>query len=572
MTATERVFRGNSDDVLSMDDEAEYGKRFFELTYKEAIEEGIICDYKILTMVVSDAQVAKLIKENRILNLHWRNLDEVEARAVAAGIALKRVFKERGITHALTFHSSIAAAERFCDQQDALNKLRPKTENFHISSKLKAGVRTDLLREFKAALRAILTNARCMGEGVDVPAIDCVLFADPKQNCVDIIQAAGRAMRTSPGKKYGYILMPIVVPEGASPEKIAESTAFRRTARIVAALSTADSRIVDQFRAIQYGRRPTGKIVEIIGGIPVGMHMPFDQFTKAISTKIWEKVGRANLLPFEEARAFVRNLDLKSETEWREYCKSGKKPPNIPTHPQRVYAGWVSMGDWLGTGRQRWGDIEWQPFEKARAFVHRLGLKSWNDWKKYCASGRKPKDIPANPNLIYADTGWSNYSDWLGNGHQRSRWRSFKKARAFVRRLGLKSNADWRKYRASGKKPKDIPGAPDLVYADTDWTNWGDWLGTGTICCRLREYRPFSEARAFVRRLGLKSNTEWREYCKSGRKPKDIPATPENVYEEWKNWDDWLGNETSRKDRVRSHRNQATPRSSSSSLSELSAE
>jgi hypothetical protein len=109
--------------------------------------------------------------------------------------------------------------------------------------------------------------------------------------------------------------MPIVVPESASPEKIAESTAFRCTARIVAALSTADSRIVDQFRAIQYGRRPTGKIVEISGDIPVGMHMPFPQFAEAISTKIWEKVGRANWLPFEEARAFVHHLGLKSKPE-----------------------------------------------------------------------------------------------------------------------------------------------------------------------------------------------------------------------------------------------------------------
>jgi predicted helicase len=77
MTATERVFKGESDDVLSMDnDEKDYGKRFFELSYKEAIRRRIISDYKILTMTVSDGHVRQLIADNHILNLNLRNLDE----------------------------------------------------------------------------------------------------------------------------------------------------------------------------------------------------------------------------------------------------------------------------------------------------------------------------------------------------------------------------------------------------------------------------------------------------------------------------------------------------------------
>ena len=122
MTATERVFRGDSDDVLSMDNEADYGKRFFQMSYKEAISQRIISDYKILTIAVSDERVSRAIKENRILNLDPRDLDEAEARAVATGVALKRVFKEQGVTHAISFHSSIRAAERFRDQQDVLNQ------------------------------------------------------------------------------------------------------------------------------------------------------------------------------------------------------------------------------------------------------------------------------------------------------------------------------------------------------------------------------------------------------------------------------------------------------------------
>src|SRR4051812_16414641 len=96
MTATERVLRGENDDVLSMDDAAVYGERFFNLTFKEAIEQKIISDYRILTMMISDARVREIIQENRLLDLSPDDVDEAEAQAVAAGIALKRVLQEYG--------------------------------------------------------------------------------------------------------------------------------------------------------------------------------------------------------------------------------------------------------------------------------------------------------------------------------------------------------------------------------------------------------------------------------------------------------------------------------------------
>jgi len=139
-----------------------------------------------------------------------------------------------------------------------------------------------------------MTNARCLTEGVDVPAIDCVAFADPKQSRIDIVQAAGRALRRYPEKDYGRILLPLVVPRLMGFKEFAETTAFRQVARIVTALSTQDERIADEFRAIRRGRIPSGKIVEISGDVPVGMHMSLGQFAEAISTRIWESVGRAN--------------------------------------------------------------------------------------------------------------------------------------------------------------------------------------------------------------------------------------------------------------------------------------
>jgi hypothetical protein len=138
--------------------------------------------------------------------------------------------------------------------------------------------------------------------------------------------------------------------------------------------------------------------------------------------------------------------------------------------------GWDGMGDWLGTGRRR--VTGWRTFTKACAFVHGLGLKSQREWFDYCKSGKKPADIPANPSSVYAKGGWSGWADWLGTGRQRVALQPFKKARAYARRLALKSQAEWVGYCKSGKKPIDIPASPEHVYAKTGWVGWSDWLGT----------------------------------------------------------------------------------------------
>jgi len=183
---------------------------------------------------------------------------------------------------------------------------------------------------------------------------------------------------------------------------------------------------------------------------------------------------------FKEAREYVRDLRLKSQTDWQEYCSSGKKPGDIPRNPARTYAsvGWSGFGDWLGTGAVATFLRRYRPFTEARIAARSLGFKSRAEWYEYCGSGKKPTDIPANPNAVYAAAGWSNWFDWLGAGrHRGAGWLPFGKARAFVHGLGLKSHSDWIKYCASGKKPHDIPSAPITVYAKSGWNNWGDWLG-----------------------------------------------------------------------------------------------
>src|SRR5437867_205323 len=98
-------------------------------------------------------------------------------------------------------------------------------------------------------------------------------------------------------------------------------------------MSIQDGRIAEEFRLKQCGSVPTGKIIEIEGSIALGAKIDIQAFSKAIETKLWDRVRRANWRRFEEARAFVHSLGLESEFEWRAYCKSGKKPEDIPASP-----------------------------------------------------------------------------------------------------------------------------------------------------------------------------------------------------------------------------------------------
>lgn len=129
--------------------------------------------------------------------------------------------------------------------------------------------------------------------------------------------------------------------------------------------------------------------------------------------------------------------------------------------------------------------------------------------------------------------------DWLGTGNiapSLREYRPFHEARAFARKLKLRSGAEWISFRRGkmpelGRLPEDIPANPEKSYSDKGWKGYGDWLGTGNIAPRLREYRPFEDARAFARRLKLRSQTEWFAFCKGelpklGQLPVDIPCKP----------------------------------------------
>ena len=248
--------------------------------------------------------------------------------------------------------------------------------------------------------------------------------------------------------------------------------------------------------------------------------------------------------PFAEAREFVRALKLKNQEEWRRYYKSTTRPSGIPTNPDKVYrTEWKGWGDFLGTGRIASQDMKFLSFDRAKEIVHSLGLKTQTEWKEYCKSAKRPKDIPSNPGGTYR-TEWKGWGDWLGTGSiadQYKTYRNFNAARSYIRSLGLKSQNEWREFVRSGKKPCDIPSNAPRTYKK-EWKGMGDWLGTGTVASYDKKFRSFSDARNFAHNTGLKSQSEWRKFCTSGERPADIPSNPSDIYRnEWISWGDFLG-------------------------------
>jgi len=194
--------------------------------------------------------------------------------------------------------------------------------------------------------------------------------------------------------------------------------------------------------------------------------------------------------------------------------------------------------------------IIYRSFQSARKFAQKLGLKSRDEWQAYCKLGNNPEDIPASAGSIYKKD-FKGWGDFLGSGNVKPgdrQYRSFEEAREFARSLKLKGGKEWQVHCKSGNDSDEIPSHPDRTYKNKGWTNWGDFLGSGTMASKNMKgdvFWSFKKARKFVRELKLKNTSAWNVYRKSRDKPDEIPSTPNMVYKNdgWISVPDWLGNE-----------------------------
>jgi len=254
-------------------------------------------------------------------------------------------------------------------------------------------------------------------------------------------------------------------------------------------------------------------------------------------------------MSFEEAREYIRLLNLKSQKDYQKFIKSNPTPNDFPSKVDRVYKnnGWLSWGDFLGYSKG-WNG-KYREFKEARKFVRSLGIKSHSEWKKFCDSGKKPIDIPFSGYITYKDKGWINAADYFGHNRtspQLKKYKTYKNAKAFVKKLNIKTTKEWQEYAVSGKKPNDIPSNPNNTYKKTgDWKGYGDWLGSNYIPTKTKSKArwSFEKARKHVRRMNFKTFAEYRSYVLSEDAPLGLPVNLHRAYKGkgWKGLDDFLG-------------------------------
>ncbi len=556
MTATEKSYKGNSDEIASMDDSRIYGEDFEVLTFKEALESNILCDYQVVAMMVTKKEIAELVENNNYVRVKEENISkEIESNLIATTIVLHKAILKYGIKHTVSFHSSIQRAKYFKSEEEKLRKLVNNNNNiniqtYHVSGNTPTATRNKDINSFASSEQALITNARCLTEGVDVPNIDSILFSDPRQSTVDIVQAVGRAIRLSKGKQFGYVLVPIIIDdENITLENVKNST-FDSILNIVKALSTHDERIIDLFNTNDSTKVFRGGDLFHIdsSNINLGEKIDLNEFSKNIQATILEKTKILKNRPFEEAREFARSLNLSSGAEWKKYCKGelkDKEPKSldIPSNPAIAYklSGWKNMVDWLGRK-------EYKTFEDAREYIRSLKIgKSYKDWVKYWNINNIPSDIPIQPEQRYYRFGWTNWKDFLLGAENYIK--PFEEAREFVKKLGLKTMNDWSDYSTGrlkdilGEIPNDIPKDPNLRYRrDLDPWNWDYWLGISDIKERWLNYEDALElVKNKMNELNLSGQVDFVKFRKSKNYPNNVPTDPLRVYGDKCDMSEWYG-------------------------------
>lgn len=215
--------------VYSMDNEALYGKRAYTVGFREAINLGLICDYKVIISIA-----------NANANANAGGCMEAARKALKEGILKTKTNK------IITYHRSVREAQEF-----SKNETMPNYKHLHINGKTPMSDRLQIMKSFKDARRAIICNAKCLTEGVDVPSIDMVSFLSPKTSKIDIVQAIGRTLRKSYGKEVGYVFLPVHIDNSIEDQAAAiEASDFSHIWEVLHALAEQDADLNDVIREI----------------------------------------------------------------------------------------------------------------------------------------------------------------------------------------------------------------------------------------------------------------------------------------------------------------------------------
>jgi predicted helicase len=280
MTATPRIYgtsakvKAESGDVTlcSMDDELLYGKELFVINFSEAVKRGLLVDYKVLVLTVEESAISRRLQELLKDEDNQLKVDDA-AKIVGCWKALTKqgltddlVGDNQPMKRAVAFCQVISpdykgnkhkvsskniagmfqsVVEAYQESEEIEEAVRLTCEADHVDGGMNASEKEAKLTWLKAETPEntcrILSNVRCLSEGVDVPALDAVLFLTPRNSQVDVVQSVGRVMRNAPGKKRGYVVLPVVIPAGMEPhEALNDNQTYKVVWQVLQALRSHD--------------------------------------------------------------------------------------------------------------------------------------------------------------------------------------------------------------------------------------------------------------------------------------------------------------------------------------------
>ena len=395
MTATPRIYTEDAKKtegvtVYSMDDETKFGQDLYTISFSSAVKQNLLVDYKVLVLAVEESHIHQRLEKlfegteiqvddaAKIVGC-WKALskygimdelgdDEPMKRAVAFCQVIEKEYK--GKNHKV---SSKNIAEIFSNVVDAYQKqeiaaleeqnpdFRPdnslllKCEAEHVDGGMNASEKSAKIEWLKAEQEGntcrILSNVRCLSEGVDVPALDAVLFLTPRSSQVDVVQSVGRVMRNAPGKKRGYVILPIVIPAGIEPDKALEKNEnYKVVWQVLNALRAHDDRFDAMINKMEFDGAAKDKIevVSVISQVlakqkqkPIKVKKPSGKGEKTIGNRDNGSFNGETQLEMEfEIGEIERALTAKivkkcgNRTHWEDWANDVAKIAN--THIERI--------------------------------------------------------------------------------------------------------------------------------------------------------------------------------------------------------------------------------------------
>lgn len=359
MTATPRLYNDETKSkaaqaealLCSMDDVSMYGEEMYRIGFGEAVEKDLLTDYKVLILTLNENDVPPAVQKMIMDKESEINTDDASKLIGCINALSKQILGDEGIIketdpepmrRAVAFCQSIAASKKITntfnvasdtyiaelptEKQDTMQLVASK----HIDGTMNATDRNELLSWLKDEPNErecrVLTNVRCLSEGVDVPSLDAVLFLSARNSQVDVVQSVGRVMRKSPGKKYGYIIIPIVVPADVEADKaLDDNERYKVVWTVLNALRAHDDRFNATVNKIELNKNRPEQI--LVGRPEISFDKdgnpiyPTDNDNGADRKNIAEQIS----LQFQELQSvvFARMVNKVGDRRyWEQWAKS----------------------------------------------------------------------------------------------------------------------------------------------------------------------------------------------------------------------------------------------------------